>query len=498
MVKQPPLCAAALGCALSYYGLYLAGAAGVYLVLSLLFLAGGILAFFESLASLRRLVPPPEGAPGLPRRRRHYTAAFAAGLALGLAAHYGAPQRVPRDFYAGLPAKEITGLEGRLLDDPRSIQGRNRVYGTGGMEIQKAYGRNVETRPGGRIPAPVLRVFFDEEALPRLAEFGRKSLVYVEGSFEGDFFRARGVHILAPAPGPEKMRSALRMGLLEKFSPHEWGPLAQAVILGVRDNLDTSLSKTFNAAGCAHVLALSGMHLGILAALLSLLLKRPLGMKGAGLAGALLILLYVYLVGPQASLVRSLIMYLAGFLIMVRGFPRRGGAILGGAFLVQIVLFPASGGELSFTLSYLALLGLLSAGPRFYELIRGRLPGRIAGPLSASAGAFTLTSPLCAASFGVLRPVGIAAALIITPLITLFMVLALAWLLLDFLAPAAAFPLAALLSLVYRTLTVSAGAAALFPPLAAGAVVLILPAAMALLWAGQVLLASRKRLEPFD
>jgi competence protein ComEC len=497
MVNASPLCAAAFGCAVSYYGLYLAGSAGLYLVLVLFFLAWGLLAFFESLASLRRLVPPLAGDSGVLRRRRQYTAAFAAGLALGLAAHYGAQQEAPRDAYAGLPAKEITGFEGRLLDDPRSIQGRNKVYGMGRVEIRKVYGRDVETRPGGRNPA--LRVFFDEEILPRLAEFGRKSSIRVEGYFEGDFFRARGLHILAPAPGLEKMRSALRMGLLERFAPHEWGPLAQAVILGVRDNLDTALAKTFTAAGCAHVLALSGMHLGIMAALLSLLLTGPLGIKGAGFAGALLILFYVYLVGPQASLIRSLLMYLAGFFIMVKGFPRRGGAILGGAFLLQLMLFPASGRELSFALSYLALLGLLGAGSLLYELARGRLPHCIAGPLSASAGAFTFSSPLCAVSFGVLRPIGIGAALIITPLITLFMVLSLVWLLLDFLAPAAAFPLAALLALVYRALRFSAGAAALFPPLAAGVWVFVLPAAaMALLCGGPGILASRKRLEPFD
>ncbi|MDR1429236.1 MAG: ComEC/Rec2 family competence protein, partial [Spirochaetaceae bacterium] len=343
---------------------------------------------------------------------------------------------------------------------------------------------------------------FDGQNFPRLAGFGRKSVLYAEGAFSGAFFRARGVHVLSPPPPSERKRTAFRITLLEKFAPYEWGFLAQAVLLGVRDNLDTGLAKAFTASGCAHVLALSGMHLGVIAGLLSLLLKKPLGLKGAGLAGALLVLGYVYLVGPQASLTRSLIMYLIGVLMIFKGYPRRGEAVLAGAFIIQLLLSPPSGRELSFVLSYIALLGLLSAGPWIYSLLRGTIPDAAAGPLSASAGAFLVTSPLSALWFGVLHPVGILAALIISPLITFFMVIALGWLFVDALVPVAAPPVAALLSALYRTLGAVSDTAALFPSITvsgAPAVLAVSLVALALLYVGQKKCARmRKRLEPFD
>ncbi|MDR1211383.1 MAG: ComEC/Rec2 family competence protein [Spirochaetaceae bacterium] len=480
----PPVCAAAAACAVSYYGLFaLEQGCGLSfrIFVPVLLSVTALLSFFEVT---------------LPRTFVRYAAATGIGLVLGLSAHYAAADAPP----GGLPAGEITALEGVLLDDPRGIQARGSIQGMGRIELAKIYGGNgLELVPGWR--AARIRVFFDGENLPRLADFGRKSVLYVEGVFSGGYFRARSVHVLSPPPQRERARTAFRMTLLEKFSRHEWGSLAQAVLLGVRDNLDTGLAGAFTASGCAHVLALSGMHLGVIAGLLSLLLKKPLGLKKAALLGAVLVLGYVYLVGPQASLVRSLIMYLIGVLVIFKGFPRRGETILAMAFMAQLVLFPSSGRELSFALSYLALLGLLTAGPWVYELVRGKIPPIAAGPLSASAGAFLVTSPLSALCFGVLYPGGILVALVISPLITFFMVLALIWLFVDVVFPTAALALTMPLSVLYRTLQTVSGAAGLFPSIpvrGAPAVLAAALAALALLYIGQRKMSlMRKRLEPF-
>ncbi|MDR0388958.1 MAG: ComEC/Rec2 family competence protein [Spirochaetaceae bacterium] len=482
----PPLCAAALACAVSYYGLFALeqlGLAPPPRIFAALPLAAGIFLAFFKIA----------GAKKIP----FYAAGFCLGLALGINAHSAAYRAALPP--GGLPAGEIRGLEGVLLEDPRSVQARGQ--GMGRLALAKIYGKNgIQVIPGGK--AAQVRVIFDEEALPRIVDFGRKSVLYVEGSFSGAFFRAEGVHVLSPPPPIERARTAFRLTLLEKFSRHEWGFLAQAVLLGVRDNLDTELARAFTVSGCAHVLALSGMHLGVIAGLFSLLLKKPLGLKGASLSGALLVSLYVYLVGPQASLIRSLIMYLTGVLVILKGFPRRAEAILGGAFIIQLLLFPSSGRELSFALSYLALLGLLTLGPWIYELIRGTVPRPVAAPLSASTGAFLITAPLSAFCFGVLHPVGILAALIMGPLITLFMVLALAWLFVEALFPAAAVLLAALLSFVYLILKAVSAVAGLFPAITirdARAALIVSLAVMTLIYVGQKKLAlMRKRLEPFD
>ena len=60
----------------------------------------------------------------------------------------------------------------------------------------------------------------------------------------------------------------------------------------------------------------------------------------------------------------------------------------------------------------------------------------LAAPLAASLGAYLATSAVLAACFGIIRPVGILAGLIIVPLTTVFMVGAMAALVLSFIAPA--------------------------------------------------------------
>jgi competence protein ComEC len=150
-------------------------------------------------------------------------------------------------------------------------------------------------------------------------------------------------------------------------------------------------------------------------------------------AGAAFILLYVFLVGPQPSLLRAAVMYLIGALAVFCGFKREPLSFLSLAFLIQIILWPESGQSLSFILSYLALWGILRAGPLFQGLFRGMIPESLLSPLSASLGAFLATGAVTAAFFGVLRPVGIVAGLLIVPLTTVFMIGSLIWLVSGFL-----------------------------------------------------------------
>jgi competence protein ComEC len=103
------------------------------------------------------------------------------------------------------------------------------------------------------------------------------------------------------------------------------------------------------------------------------------------------------------------------------GRVNQGITILLGAFIIQSLLFPASAATLSFQLSFLALGGILLFSVPVARRMAGLLPGWVSFPLASAVGAQCLTGGLVLVRFQALYPVGIAASLVLTPLITLFM-----------------------------------------------------------------------------
>ncbi|MFP3089300.1 ComEC/Rec2 family competence protein [Treponema sp. TIM-1] len=449
---RSPVIYAVLGALGAYYGL-----AGVYFPVGVPWILGGVLILCALIGLFRVLGESPPWLLGDRetgyrfRKICRYVTALSVGLSLGFTVRI---INTASELKLGLPRERVRGITGTLLDDPRAF---NDGRGMGYLKVSGASGiGGIRTSARGRV-----LVFFPAGAIPRLKEFGRAAPVYVEGSFIASpggggmgfqtgapLFRVGAVFLLGTAPPVEQFRTGIRMEVLEKFGPSPWGGLASALILGVKDHLDSTVSELFKAAGCSHVLALSGMHLAIVSALIAFLLKKPLGIRAAALAGSFFILLYVYLVGPQPSLVRAAIMYLLGSAAVLGAFPRQPVPLLGLAFLIQIVLDPSSGDTLSFMLSYLALGGILIAGEAVHDLIRGKLPEILAGPVSASLGAFIATAAVSAAAFGVIRPGGIGAGLGIVPLSTLFMILAIVYLGVSFFLP----PLTGLLDPVLSAL----------------------------------------------
>jgi competence protein ComEC len=498
MIKPPdipPLFFSVLSSAAVYYALPPVMGRGLPWALPLLAAAVLLTALFSLFRVLGSLSPvcPDEKTRRLFKKLAISLAALGAGLFLGTGARVAALTG-PR---LGMARERIAAVAGRLTEDPRLVSG-GRGLGTLSLEY-------VRGKDGPRTSARgSLAVFFPDGSLAGLRSFGRGSGIYVEGSLiegrAGLFFRARSVHITAEASALERFRTGARLKLTERFSRREWGGLSLALLLGIRDNLDTDLARAYTDAGCAHVLALSGMHLAVISAALAFFLKKPLGLKAAAIAGAAFITVYVFLVGVQPSLVRSAIMYLLGAFSLLGFFPKKAPLLLAAAFLLQLLIWPSSGDSLSFILSYLALAGILSIGEAVHALLRGALPEALLRPLAASLGAFAATSPVSAASFGMVQAAGIFAGLVIVPLTTLFMLMSMAepiFSLVPFLGKAVDWAL----SLLYLALDALVGTAARIPPIRTSSALPVLACAVAAAFAvyflNSRLAARRNRFDPF-
>jgi competence protein ComEC len=504
---SPVLCAAC-GTVLTYYWLFpvfRSGAISIDALLVLIFIPVAFLCLIRALASLpifwthtRQL-----------RLLTFWITAFSAGLAIGIAA--GAS--ISNTVSFNIPEDTVRGISGTLLDDPRVIS-NNKADG----RAMSALSLKTSTGDSGvKIDAyGQITVFFREENADRLKEFGRGTEVFAEGelhgpagggaAFGGDAytFTAEALHITKAASPLERFRTNLRLGLTDRFTGSHradaWTGLALALLLGIRDNLDTGFAAQYRDAGCSYILALSGMHLAILVSLISFLLKKPLGLRLAAIAGAVIIIAYCFIVGPLPSLNRAALMYLLGVAAVLGMLKRDMLALLCMAFLIQLFFTPASGFSLSFVLSYLALAGILVIGRAINGVLMGKIPALLLQPLSASLGAFIATAGVSAWFFTSLRPVGILAGLVLAPLASVFMILSIAWLGLDLIMPVLSFLPGKALSLLYLLMEKIAALAAAAPGIKANPfliIILSLLITVTILWLAWRRRITAGRLEPF-
>jgi len=515
MVHINPILCAACGAILSYYclfPLFRSGAINIDGLLVLSFIPVAFLCLLRVLDSLPFLggEKPENRLLRLlwkPRLLILWTTAFSAGLAIGIAAGV----KITNTAYFGIPEDTIRGISGILLDDPRVISNSKadgRAMST--LSLKMSMGNSgVRATASGQIT-----VFFPEENADRLKEFGRGTEIFAEGdlraarsgsgfnNFGNYTFTAQALHITKAASSLERFRTGIRFGLTNRFtvSHGAWAGLALALLLGIRDNLDTGFAALYRNAGCSYILALSGMHLAIIVSLISFFLKKPLGLRPAAITGAVIIIAYCFIVGPLPSLNRAALMYLIGVVSVLGMLKRDILSLLCMAFLIQIVVTPSSGVTLSFILSYLALAGILVIGKAINGAFMGKIPALLLQPLSASLGAFIATAGVSAWFFTDLRPVGILAGLALAPLATVFMVLSIAWLGLDFIFPVLSFLLGNILSLLYRLMEKIAALAAIVPGIRANpflVIILSLLITVTILWLDMNRRNIAGRLEPF-
>lgn len=200
----------------------------------------------------------------------------------------------------------------------------------------------------------------------------------------------------APVRSPlERFRTGATAGLESRQAA-----LIEAMTLGVRGDLG-ELRSIFAAAGLAHVLALSGLHVGVLVAALGRA-AAPLGRRRYPLLAAATVA-YVWLVGASPSIMRAAVMVLAGLAGLAAGYGRlQAWPALALAALVTLLAAPAQLLDPSFQLSYLAVGGMLVLAPPLSRLLGlERLPGggRMAVGGAVPGGAATASALARAARF---------------------------------------------------------------------------------------------------
>ena len=256
-----------------------------------------------------------------------------------------------------------------------------------------------------------------------------------------DRLRLTGRRRAGPVALIDRIRDRAEIAL-ESGTPEAEAALLRGFVLGEDDRIDAATVDDFKRSGLAHLLAVSGQNV-ILLALLALPLLALLGVpvRARLLCVLALIAIYVPVTGAGPSIQRAGAMGAAGIVAALAGRPRsRWYAILLAAF-VTLAINPRASGDAGWQLSFAAVIGiLLWAGPIRDCLIPpsehgggAELPAwrrSLAEGAAVTIAATLSTAPLMAHDFGTVSlaslPANLLALPAVAPLMWLGMLAALA------------------------------------------------------------------------
>lgn len=231
---------------------------------------------------------------------------------------------------------------------------------------------------------------------------------------------------------------------LEQYIPGERErAVDEALIIGFRDKMSSDVMQSYAAAGVIHVLAVSGLHVAILFALLQFLLAFMKKKKHGGIFQAIIIVLIIWIftlvTGASGSVIRAATMFTA--ITIGRSFRRSVSMynILAGSALLILLFNPFLIMDVGFQLSYLAVIGITYLYPYINSWLyrENALIDKIWKITAVSIAATIATLPLTSYYFNQFPSYFLLANLIAIPLSGIILQAGLALIILQFIPPLA-------------------------------------------------------------
>ncbi len=237
------------------------------------------------------------------------------------------------------------------------------------------------------------------------------ALALVVGDYRPKLMRVR--HIRVVDPGYSRvysLRRSISLRIQEQYG--ERAGVVRALVLGNRDGIHPALRRNFIDAGVAHILAISGLHVGIIAGWVALMVGIGGATRARWVLAAIATWLYVALLGFPAPATRA-----AGFITIhsvsqVRQRHPPWQAVLAVTVLTMVSADPGIVRSVGAWLSVAAVVGT-STGVHLLGNRRRSLGWKL---IATSIGATIATAPITAYAFGSVAPIGILTNLVAIPL----------------------------------------------------------------------------------
>jgi len=279
--------------------------------------------------------------------------------------------------------------------------------------LQRSGGLNI--RPGQQVEVKGMPVLPSNEGA-----FDYRRLLFRRGIATIFFSQPSDVNGIGATPS---VWAGLRERIKTKVGsllPADQAGLLVGILLGDRSGIHPDIEGDFRRAGVAHVLAVSGLHVGMIVSIAFLFmrfLKARLSFQYLAAAGA--VILYVFLVGGRPSVLRASIMISLGFLgwLLARG--RGLLPAVSTAALILLLYNPFLIYNVAFQLSFAAVLSIILIFPFLKE--RESRPNSLYDWFSTiffiSLAAQMGVAPILAYHFNELSLVALAANPLVVPLV---------------------------------------------------------------------------------
>lgn len=228
-----------------------------------------------------------------------------------------------------------------------------------------------------------------------------------------------------------RLRSRILQRLAARSMSDEQYAVVAAMVLGDKSALTSEVRELYSLTGASHVLALSGLHLGIIYTLLSLLVLRRRWQMVSQFLIVMSIWAFVFLTGMSDSLVRSAVMLSVYALLSLGHRDRMSINTLAFTAIVMLMVNPLALFDVGFQLSFMAVFAILLWQPLFERVFpqgylqRHRLIRWVWAMVSVSCAAQMGVAPLIAYYFGRFSTFFLPTNFIVVPAATLILYLSL-------------------------------------------------------------------------
>lgn len=280
------------------------------------------------------------------------------------------------------------------------------------------------------------------------AEFDLSSYYYVKGVTGSAFVWGNDWERVGKGDMTLSMRAlAVREKMVDRYRSLGFEDddlsLLSALTIGEKRDFPQELKESYAAAGASHVLALSGLHLGILYLLLTMLLPlRGRAIWKIVLCETVIVVAlwsFAYIAGLSASVVRSAILFTLMSLGRCLRQDSSSVSSLAFAAIAMLLFSPHLLFDVSFQLSFSAVLAILLLTPHLQRLLKtddhGVLYRYVANLFILTFAAQLGTLPFVWYHFGVLPLYSLLTNIFVVPLAFVIIALTLLMLLTSFIAP---------------------------------------------------------------